>query len=230
MCERLRYGHADRTSHLGARAPAAGQQVTKDGAMNINALSRCELPSPAAALARWLIGKTLVREHKLGRMSGRIVETEAYVVGDASSHGFKGKTARNASLFLERGHAYVYFIYGCWFSLNVSAGRAGVGTGVLLRAIEPLEGISLMSRFRPGVRVQDLARGPGRLATALDISRSLDGHDLCGEGPLWLGNAAAERGRIGTGTRIGITRETDRLLRFFEKGNPCVSGPRGSRS
>ncbi len=161
-------------------------------------------------------------------MSGRIVETEAYVVGDASSHAFKGKTARNTSLFLERGHAYVYFIYGCWFALNVSAGRSGIGTGVLLRVLEPLEGADLMERRRPGVRLQDIARGPGRLAAALDIIRELDGHDLCaGPGPLWLGDAVRPVGHLGTGTRIGITRETQRLLRFFEKGNPYISGPRG---
>ena len=88
------------------------------------ALRRDELPVPAARLARWLIGKTLVRQHPAGRMSGRIVETEAYVVGDASGHAYRGKTNRNASLFLEPGHAYVYFVYGCWFSLNVSAGRS----------------------------------------------------------------------------------------------------------
>lgn len=194
--------------------------------MDIRLLSRPELPTPAAALARWLIGKTLVREHRRGRVRGRIVETEAYVVGDSSGHAYIGKTARNASLFLERGHAYVYFIYGCWHSLNVSAGRAGVGTGVLLRALEPLEGIAVMSRHRPGVREQDLARGPGNLATALDITRTLDGHDLCAGGPLWLGDAVRPRGRLGTSTRIGISRETDRMLRFFEKGNRSVSGPR----
>ena len=196
--------------------------------MEIRPLSRSELPLPAAALARWLIGKTLVREHRCGRMSGRIVETEAYVVGDASGHAFKGKTSRNASLFLERGHAYVYFVYGCWFSLNVSAGRAGTGTGVLLRALEPLDGIALMSRHRPGVRKeQDLARGPGNLATALDITRALDGLDLCAPGPLWLGDAVRRRGRSASGTRIGISRETHRVLRFFEKGNRSVNGARG---
>ena len=198
--------------------------------MDIRPLSRSDLPVPAAALARWLIGKTLVREHRRGRVSGRIVETEAYVVGDASGHAYKGETARNASLFLERGHAYVYFVYGCWFSLNVSAGRAGIGTGVLLRALEPLEGVALMSRHRPGAREQDLARGPGRLATALDITRALDGHDLCaGGGPLWLGHAVRPRGRVETSTRIGINRESHRLLRFFEQANRYVSGPRGAR-
>jgi DNA-3-methyladenine glycosylase len=193
----------------------------------IRPLARPELPAPAAHLARWLIGKTLVRQHKSGRMSGRIVETEAYVVGDASSHAFKGRSARNASLFLERGHAYVYFIYGCWFSLNVSAGRGGIGTGVLLRALEPVEGLDLMARLRPAARLHDMARGPGRLATALGITRDLDGHDLCaGPGALWLGDAVRPRGRIATSARIGISREMHRPLRFFEKGNPCVSGPR----
>jgi DNA-3-methyladenine glycosylase len=182
---------------------------------------------PAARLARWLIGKTLVRQHPAGRMTGRIVETEAYVVGDASGHAYRGKTERNASLFLEPGHAYVYFVYGVWFCLNVSAGRAGIGTGVLLRALEPIEGLDLMMANRPSSRPADLARGPGRLATALAITRALDGLDLCsGRGPLWLADAVRKRGRIGVGPRIGISLETHRPLRFFELGNPSVSGPR----
>jgi DNA-3-methyladenine glycosylase len=195
--------------------------------MPLRPLRRDELPVPAARLARWLIGKTLVREAPAGRMIGRIVETEAYVVGDASGHAYRGKTARNASLFLEPGHAYVYFVYGCWFSLNVSAGRVGIGSGVLLRALEPLEGVALMAANRPGSRPTDLARGPGRLATALDITRDLDGLDLCaGGGPLWLADAVRKRGRIAAGPRIGISVETHRPLRFFELGNPSVSGPK----
>jgi DNA-3-methyladenine glycosylase len=198
--------------------------------MLLRPLARDELPMPAARLARWLIGKTLVRQAPAGRMTGRIVETEAYVVGDASGHAYRGKTARNASLFLEPGHAYVYFVYGCWFSLNVSAGRVGIGSGVLLRALEPLEGVALMAANRPGSRPTDLARGPGRLATALDITRDLDGLDLCdGGGPLWLADAVRKRGRIAAGPRIGISVETHRPLRFFELGNPSVSGSR-SRS
>jgi DNA-3-methyladenine glycosylase len=195
--------------------------------LHLRPLRREELPVPAARLARWLIGKVLVRQHPAGRMSGRIVETEAYVVGDASGHAYRGKTARNASLFLERGHAYVYFVYGCWFALNVSAGRAGIGSGVLLRALEPIEGLDLMAVHRPSSRPADLARGPGRLAAALGITRELDGQDLCaGGGPLWLADAERKRGRIGVGPRIGISRETHRPLRFFEIGNPGVSGAR----
>jgi DNA-3-methyladenine glycosylase len=198
--------------------------------LQLRHLLREELPEPAARPARWLIGKTLVREHPAGRMSGRIVETEAYVVGDASGHAYQGKTARNASLFLERGHAYVYFVYGCWFSLHVSAGRIGIGSAVLLRALEPLEGLEMMAANRPGARPTDLARGPGRLATALGITRDLDGQDLCGNsGPLWLADALRKRGRIAVGRRIGISEETHRLLRFFEVGNLSVSGPRSFR-
>src|SRR5437762_1729628 len=107
-------------------------------------LRRAHLPADTASLARFLIGKTLVHDVPAGRMSGRIVETEAYVVGDAAAHAFRGMTPRNRSLFLERGHAYVYFIYGNWYSLNVSGEVTGVGAGVLVRALEPLEGIALM--------------------------------------------------------------------------------------
>ena len=161
-------------------------------------------------------------------MSGRIVETEAYVVGDAAAHSFIGVTPRNRSLFLERGHAYVYFIYGAWFCLNVSGEREGVGGGVLLRAVEPFEGVGLMLGRRPGAPPHKLASGPGRLATAFGIGRRHDGVDLCAPGPLWLG-APYRRWAppsIGESVRIGITREAHRQLRFFERGSPCVSGPK----
>ena len=160
-------------------------------------------------------------------MSGRIVETEAYVVGDAAAHSFRGMTPRNRSLFLERGHSYVYFIYGTWFCLNVSGEREGVGGGVLLRALEPVEGTGLMQRRRPGAPLHRLASGPGCLATALGIGRAHDGVDLCAPGRLWL--AAPDRRwarpSIGESVRIGITKEAHRPLRFFERGNPSVSGP-----
>jgi len=189
-------------------------------------LRRAELPADTATLARFLIGKTLVHDHPAGRMIGRIVETEAYVVGDAACHAFRGLTARNRALFLDHGHAYVYFIYGCWHALNVSGETAGVGAGVLLRAIEPLEGIELMRTWRHVKRDLDLARGPGRLATALDIDRRYNGADLCAAGPLWLGAAMRPPARIGRSVRIGISREIERKLRFFERDNPYVSGPR----
>jgi DNA-3-methyladenine glycosylase len=190
-------------------------------------LRRAELPVDTAALAQFLVGKTLVREHPEGTTSGRIVETEAYVIGDAACHAFRGITPRNRALFMDRGHAYVYFIYGCWHALNVSGETLGIGAGVLLRAIEPLQGIELMRARRGVERATDLARGPGRLATALAIDRSLDGADLCAPGPLWLGAAVRPAGRIGRSRRIGLSREAERKLRFFERDNAFVSGTRG---
>ncbi|MFZ3216638.1 MAG: DNA-3-methyladenine glycosylase [Candidatus Acidiferrales bacterium] len=185
---------------------------------------REELPAQTVRLARFLIGKTLVHELPRTRLVGRIVETEAYVTGDAASHSFRGLTARNRSLFLERGHAYVYFVYGNHFMLNVSGAREDVGEGVLLRAIEPLEGIERMMAARHTDRILDLARGPGRLAEAFRINRELDGVDLCGGGKLWLGAAVNPAGRIRTSVRIGITKDAHRPLRFYESGNRFVSG------
>jgi len=189
-------------------------------------IARSELPDDTAALARFLIGKLVVRDLPEGMVSGRIVETEAYVVGDAAGHGFRGMTPRNRSLFLERGHAYVYLAYGTSMMLNVSSEMPGIGTGVLIRALEPLEGIEIMRRNRGVERLRDLARGPGRLAAALRIDRSLDGLDLCRKGPLWLARDDLEPGEIGQGIRIGITKDADRLLRFYVRGSPFVSGPR----
>jgi DNA-3-methyladenine glycosylase len=191
-----------------------------------HSLARAELPIDTASLARYLIGKMLVRELPEGIASGRIVETEAYVVGDAAGHSYRGKTARNASLYLEHGHAYVYLAYGISYMLNVSSEPPGVGAGVLIRAIEPHEGIAVMRSNRGIERLRDLARGPGRLTAALRIDRRLDGIDLCREGPLWLGRGEDEPREIGVSTRIGISRDANRLLRFYVKGSPFISGPR----
>jgi DNA-3-methyladenine glycosylase len=190
-------------------------------------LARALLPTDTVSLARYLIGKVLVRESPEGVLSGRIVETEAYVVGDAAGHAYRGMTRRNRSLFLERGHAYVYLAYGTSYMLNVSSEAPGIGAGVLIRALEPLEGIPIMRANRGIDRLRDLARGPGRLAAALRIDRRLDGLDLCREGPLWLrGDDDSEPGEIGQSVRIGIARDADRLLRFYLSDSPFVSGPR----
>ena len=194
-------------------------------AHEVRRLSRARLPSDTVELAGYLIGKTIVRKTGRNRISGRIVETEAYPPGDRSGHAYHGRTARNQCLFLDRGFAYVYFIYGTSYMLNVTAEEPGVGAGVLLRAIEPLEGINLMKRLRKTDKVIDLARGPGRLAAAMQIDKRLDGVDLCAEGPLWLGTAVRETAHVSTTVRIGITHEVDRPLRFFEVGSPFVSGP-----
>ena len=198
-------------------------------------LTRKELPVDTLELARFLIGKVVIHDLPEGRLSGRIVEAEGYPPGDPAGHHFRGPTPRNRSLFLRHGHVYVYFNYGMHFMLNISSERAGVGGGVLIRALEPLEGIDLMRRHRKSTELRDLTRGPGRLAAALRIDRSLDGLDLFSRGPLWLaeivrakpsGRAGAKETAVAATLRIGITRAADKLFRFYERGSPFVSGPK----
>jgi len=193
--------------------------------LSVRRLHRNRLPVDTLELAKYLIGKTLVHDTQAGRLSGRIVETEAYVVGDAAGHAYRGLTPRNKSLFLDRGHAYVYRAYGLHYLLNITSEARGVGAGVLLRALEPLEGIQLMQLRRGQTAAVDLARGPGRLAQAMGVGLGQDGLDLCAAGPLWLGEAVRRAGEIAKSVRIGISREAHRLLRFYESGNPYVSGP-----
>ncbi len=189
-------------------------------------IHRDELPAGALTQAKWLLGKLVVRHTGAGLMIGRIVETEAYLHDDAAAHSFRGMTPRNRSLFLEKGHAYVYVAYGVSMMLNVSAGREGVGAGVLIRALDPVSGIELMEKNRGITKLRDLTRGPGRLAQAFAIDLSLQGLDLCRRGELWLAKDAHKVGRIGASKRIGITKNAEPLLRFFVKDNPFVSGPR----
>jgi DNA-3-methyladenine glycosylase len=194
--------------------------------LRIRRLRRAELPIDTVALARYLVGKTVVHDLPEDRLSGRIVETEAYPIGDAAGHAYRGHTQAKNSLFLERGHAYVYFAYGSAWMLNISSERQGIGGGVLVRAIDPLEGVAQMEKNRGVSTLRDLTRGPGRLAAALRIDKSLDGIDLCSpQSPLWLGAAVQRVGTIGVTTRIGLSREMHRKLRFFERGNRFVSGP-----
>jgi DNA-3-methyladenine glycosylase len=189
-------------------------------------IMRSELPLDTVALARDLIGKIVVRATPGGVLSGRIVESEAYPVGDAAGHAYRGETPRNRALFLSRGHAYVYLAYGVSYMLNVASEAAGVGAGVLIRALEPLEGVEAMQRNRRVETLRDLARGPGRLAAALGIDRRLDGVDLTRPGPLWIARDGREAPDIGTSTRIGLSREASRPLRFYARGDRFVSGPK----
>ncbi len=195
-------------------------------ARRLRRLGRAELPIDTIALARYLVGKTLVRDLPRGRLAGRIVEAEAYPVGDPAGHAFTGHSRANDSLFLQRGHAYVRFTYGVHWLMNFSSEIPGTGAGVLIRALEPLEGIAWMEENRGTDVLRDLARGPGRLAAAMGIDERFDGVDLCSsESALWLGAAVRPVGAIGVTTRIGITPAAHRKLRFYEKGNAFVSGP-----
>jgi DNA-3-methyladenine glycosylase len=192
----------------------------------IRRLRRSDLPADTVKLARFLIGKVIVHDLPAGRLSGRIVETEAYPPGDPAGHHFRGPTPRIRSMYLSPGHVYVFFNYGAHFMLNVVSEPAGIAAAILIRAVEPLEGVALMQRHRKTIRLLELTRGPGRLAAAFKIDRRDDGLDLCAPGKLWLGETSHRPGPIGKTVRIGITRAAEKLLRFYERGNPFVSGPK----
>ena len=198
--------------------------------MRIRRLRRSELPVATVAVARFLIGKIVVHDLPAGRVSGRIVEAEAYPPGDPAGHHYRGPTPRIRSMYLAPGHAYVFFNYGAHFMLNVSAEPAGIAGGILIRAVEPIDGIPLMEEHRGTTRLLDLTRGPGRVAAAFQIDRSHDGVDLCAPAALWLGvfvgPSAISGCPIGKTVRIGISRGVERPLRFYERGNLFVSGPK----
>src|SRR5438876_6688228 len=127
---------------------------------SIRRLRRAELPADTVNLARFLIGKVVVHNPPAGRLSGRIVETEAYPPGDPAGHHFRGPTPRIRSMYLAPGHAYIFFNYGAHFMLNVVSEPAGTAAAILIRGIEPLEGIELMQRHRKTTLLLDLTRGP----------------------------------------------------------------------
>jgi DNA-3-methyladenine glycosylase len=192
----------------------------------IERILRVAVPSDTVSLARFLLGKVLVRELPGGIAAGRIVETEAYLQHDPACHCFRGLTPRNRSLFLEPGHAYVYLCYGTSYMLNISSEAAGIGAGVLLRALQPLYGTAHMRRNAKPIKPLDLARGPGRLTAALRVDLSHDGLDLFTARQLWIGDDKHVPGPLGCSARIGISKAADERLRFFIAGNRHVSGPR----
>lgn len=200
----------------GRAAPAAIVGLTRD-----------ELPTDTVQLARFMVGKYLVHDLPQGRVSGRLVETEAYPLGDSTSHAYRGLRPYNAALFRAPGHAYVRLVYGASYMINMSAEPEGLGAAVLFRAVEPVDGIALMRAQRGEAAAIDLARGPGRLCAAFGIGPEHDGVDLCGGGALWIGRAANEPPRAVAATkRIGLSREMHAPLRFYEPGSPFVSGPK----
>src|SRR5437879_8212503 len=157
---------------------------------SIRRLRRAELPADTIELPRCLIGKVVVHDLPAGRLSGRIVETEAYPPGDPAGHHFRGPTPRIRSMYLAHGHAYIFFNYGAHFMLNVVSEPEKTAAAILIRALEPLEGLEIMQRHRKTTRLLDLTRGPGRLAAAFQFDRRHDGLDLCASGALWLGETS----------------------------------------
>lgn len=176
-------------------------------------------------VARNLIGCTLCRRSRAGLTTGRIVETEAYLpASDSASHSFKGRGRKNASMFGPPGRGYVYTIHArqCF---NVVTQAEGQGCAVLIRAIEPVAGVSLMSERRRTETSRDLCRGPARLCEALDIGRGFDGWDLTTGTRLWIA-PSEDCPDVNTSVRIGVTSAKDLQLRFFVPENRFVSGPK----
>jgi DNA-3-methyladenine glycosylase len=178
-------------------------------------------PTPEAARA--LLGHLLIREAPGGWVGGRIVETEAYLQDDPASHSYRGKRARNASMFGLPAHAYVYRSYGVHWCLNAVCQPEGVGEAVLIRALEPVTGLEWMRAQRGELPAENLCRGPGNLCKALGITVDLDGECLrTGQLLIVQGEPLSDMKRLST-PRIGISAATDCLWRFIEKGNRCVS-------
>ena len=175
-----------------------------------------------------MLGRVLVYDSPDGRISGRIVEVEAYRgAGDPASHAHRGRTPRNAVMFGAAGHAYVYFTYGMHHCLNLVTEPAGKAAAVLVRALAPIEGVARMRERRGTVPEAALARGPGNVTRALGLTREHDGLDLV-LGPLWLSDRPADHDghRVARGPRVGIRAAVRRPWRFFLEGHPGVSGPR----
>jgi DNA-3-methyladenine glycosylase len=179
------------------------------------------LQSGSEVAAPALLGTHLIHEAAEGRVVGRIVETEAYHQSDPASHTFRGPTKRNASMFLAAGHLYVYFTYGMHLCANIVCGKEEVGEGVLIRAIEPVEGLGLMEQWRGTTNLKAIGSGPARSAQALGITGIHDGISLSAD-PLRL-EGTPYHGVVESGPRIGISRGTDTAWRFWLPNCPFVS-------
>ena len=190
------------------------------------------------SLAQNLLGCLLVHQHPSGITVGKIVETEAYLgAADPASHAYRGVTPRNRAMFGPPGHAYIYISYGMHRCLNVTAQPVGVGEGVLLRALQPVQGVELMAsrrnidlpstvisqRQQPLLNLRQISNGPGKLVQAMAIDLAQYGHDLS-QPPLFIAPTQDAKAQIEATPRIGITKAADRLLRFTIKGSPWVSG------
>ncbi|HUZ09593.1 MAG TPA: DNA-3-methyladenine glycosylase [Acidimicrobiales bacterium] len=191
-------------------------------------MTRDHLAGGAVDLAPWLLGKILAH----GSRAGRIVEVEAYGGAfDPASHAYRGRTARNQTMFEQAGHLYVYFTYGMHWCANVVAGPEGVGEAVLIRALSPIRGLAEMRGLRLAAGSdRDLCNGPAKLCQALGVTGSLDGADLItGDRVIRLvDDGTSPPHRPGNGPRVGITKAVDRPWRWWVADDRNVSG-RGSR-
>lgn len=177
-------------------------------------------------VARQLLGKYLVRKHPDGKTVGRIVETEAYVgPKDLACHASRGRTARTEIMFGPAGHAYVYFIYGMYYCLNIVTEAMDHPSAVLIRALEPVEGVELMKVRRHTGEQRNLASGPGKLCQALAIDKSLNGADVC-RSAIYVEDRCESAPKILATPRIGVDyagKWKDKRWRFLIRGNEFVS-------
>lgn len=188
-------------------------------------LSRSFYLRPTLQVARELLGQYIVRDYQGHKLIGKIVEVEAYRGWlDPASHAYKGRTKRNDVMFWEGGHLYVYFTYGMHFCANVVTQREGIAEAVLIRGVEPVNGIEIMRRLR-GCNVNDinLTNGPAKFCEAFDIKRPQNGTSLLGNEIYIVRRPQVNRSSVGISTRIGIRNGTDKKWRFFVKGNRWVS-------
>lgn len=188
-------------------------------------LDRAFYSQPTLRLATSLLGKHLVHESSAGRLSGWIVEVEAYLWRrDPACHAARGMTNKNRSMFSQPGTLYVYCIHSCW-CMNVVSEIEGRGAAVLIRALEPIEGLEHMHGQRSVANPVELTNGPGKLCQALSIGRQHDGLDLVGHDALWIEQpSTVPPFRVSRSPRIGIREGTELLYRYFIDGNRFVSG------
>ena len=177
-------------------------------------------------VAKDILGKVIVRKTKQGNMAGRIVEVEAYKFGehDKASHASKGCTLSNQVMFGENGFAYVYFTYGMYFMLNVVAKKKTDHAGaVLIRGVEPIDGIKHMVKNRKGKDGINLTNGPGKLSQALQINKKLNNHDLTKKEKLFIVDSEKRTEKVLSSGRIGISMDAEKEWRFYLDGNAYVS-------
>jgi DNA-3-methyladenine glycosylase len=174
-------------------------------------------------VAKELLGKYLVVQRDGSFLSGKIVETEAYVgFKDPASHAYRGMTPRNEVMFGDPGHAYVYITYGMHHCLNLVTEKGGYPAAVLIRALEPSDGMELMKKRRGSHKLRDLTSGPAKLCQAFDIDRKLNGADLCLD-DIYVEDRGEVMKRIGSSPRIGIKEGKRRKWRFYIRDNEFVS-------
>jgi DNA-3-methyladenine glycosylase len=191
-------------------------------------IDRSFCQQPTIQVARQLLGKYLIRKHPAGKTVGRIVETEAYVgPHDLACHASRGRTARTEIMFGRAGYAYVYFIYGVYYCLNIVTEEVDHASAVLIRALEPVHGIELMQRRRRTEETRNLASGPGKLCQAFAIDKALNGADICG-GVLYVEDRGEPKPKILATPRIGVDyagKWKDMPWRFLVRGSEFVSKP-----